>query len=223
VVKSSATLKISFLKSSSLVLLLVQKSGAKSSFLTVPGYRYTTCINVNSGVVHGLPTKTPLKEGDNLTIDMGILFQGFHTDSAFAMGVGQITKQKQQFLEVGRKTLTQAIQATKPGNRLGHISKSIEDNIKKASYSPIIDLTGHGIGRQLHEPPNIHCFLKGKISQTPHLKPGMVLAIEVIYAAGSPKLVLDNDGWTISTKDGKMAAVFEHTVVITQDGHQILT
>jgi methionyl aminopeptidase len=202
---------------------LIESSGGQASFKTVPGYHHATCININSGVVHGIPTDQPLKKGDLLTIDIGLLYQGFHTDTSVSLGVGQTSSEIKSFLSTGRRALKEATSQARPGNRIGHLSQATENTLTQAGYAPVRDLTGHGVGRQLHEPPNVPCFLNTSVPHTPKIRPGMVLAIEVIYALGSPKLVMENDDWTISTSDGKIAAVFEETVAVTPDGSQILT
>lgn len=207
--------------------LLIEKQGGKPSFKMVPGYNWATCLNVNEGVVHGIPGNYRLQEGDLFSIDVGMFYKGFHTDMARTLCIqAQNSKVKTQndfFLEVGRRTLKKAIQIAKVGNRVGHISKTIGNEVKKAGFTPIRVLTGHGVGRELHEKPQIPCFLKGKIEQTSLLKPGMVLAIEVIYSQGGADVVMTNDGWTIQTADGKLAGLFEDTVAITSKGPLILT
>jgi methionyl aminopeptidase len=201
--------------------------GGRPSFKMVPGYRWSTCITLNDEVVHGIPGDRKISDGDVVGVDIGIYYQGFHTDMAETVLVGgqksQKRNEKSKFLEVGRKALEKAIAKAKPGNYLGEISKTIEENIKKAGFSPVYSLTGHGIGRKLHEEPQIPCFLEGEIENTPLLKKGMTLAIEVIYNLGSPEVVLSCDGWTIKTKDGKISALFEETVAIVDSGFLVLT
>ncbi len=200
---------------------LIKKSGGESSFKKVKNYYWTTCLNINQGVVHGIPNQYRLKKGDCLSVDIGNFYQGFHTDMARTLWVGE--KKKEPFLEAGRKALKAATKEAKPGNRVGHLSMAIEKEIRKAGLRPVNNLTGHGVGRQLHEAPQIFCFLKEKVEKTARLEPGMVLAIEVIYVQGQPELVLRNDGWTVETLDGKLAALFENTVAVTQKGPLILT
>jgi len=184
----------------------------------VPGYEWVTCINVNQGVVHGIPDNYRLKENDVVSIDMGMKFGGLNVDEAWTVEVktqnSKLKTQNEKFLEVGRRALEKAIKMAKAGNRVGHISLAIEKEIKKAGFSPIQALTGHGVGRKLHEEPKIPCYLQEKIVVTPLLKPGMTLAIEVIYSKGSPELILKNDGWTLETADGSLAALFEKTVFV---------
>jgi methionyl aminopeptidase len=206
---------------------LIIKQGGFPSFKTVKGYYWTTCININEGVVHGIPNNYQIKEGDLVTLDMGMLYRGFHTDMARTLCVrmqnSKCNSQNEKFLKAGKEALKMAIKATKVGNRVGHISAAIEKVIRKAGFSPVEDLTGHGIGKKLHEEPQIPCFLARPIDQTPVLQPGMTLAIEVIYALGKSDLILANDGWTIETADGKPAGLFENTVLVTKKEPIILT
>lgn len=201
----------------------IRKAGGKPSFSMVPKYSWATCINVNEGVVHGIPKNRKVKEGDIVSVDVGIFYKGFHTDTSITCGAGKIDKDKEKFLSVGEKALDAAIREAKPQNRLGDISRTIEELLREFNFSPIRALTGHGIGRELHEEPQIPCFLLGKISETPKLLSGMALAIEVIYAQGAPHLVLEEDGWTVRTKDGKISGLFEETVAVTNTGPLILT
>jgi len=223
---------------------LIVKQGGFPSFKTVKGYHWTTCINVNEGVVHGIPNGYQIKQGDVVSLDMGMLYEGFHTDMARTLWVRtQNSKLKAQnstsprrwrgndldscevnkFLEAGKKALRTAIQAAKAGNRVGHISAAIEKVIRKASLSPIEVLTGHGVGQKLHEEPQILCFAREEINRTPLLEPGMTLAVEVIYAQGKPDLVLEKDGWTLRTADGKLAGLFEDTILVAKKSPIILT
>lgn len=202
---------VSFRELDQLGEVLIKKQGGKPSFKMVPGYRWTTCINVNQGVVHGIPGEYRLRPGDLVSVDMGMFYEGLHTDEAWTVEIG--TKNK-EFLKAGQKALKAAIKAARPGNRVGHISQAIEREIKAAGFKPIRALTGHGVGRKLHEEPQIPCYLPGKIKATPLLKRGMTLAIEVIYAWGKPDLVLQDDGWTVETADGSLAALFEKTVIL---------
>jgi len=206
--------------------LILQKEG-RPSFKMVPGYRWASCLNVNQGVVHGVPNDYRLKEGDLLSLDIGFFYQGFHTDTSRTLLVGNSkkldSKPKDKFLQAGKKALHEAIKATVPGKRVGHLSATIEREMKKAGFHPVEVLSGHGIGRQLHEEPPIPCFLKGKIEQTPWLKPGMTLAVEVIYTQGSPELVLKSDQWTLETADGQWAGLFEETLLVTKGPALVLT
>jgi len=203
----------------------IEELGGKLSFKMVPRYYWATCINLNEGVVHGIPDDTPIKKGDYLSMDIGFYSQGFHTDMAKTIRVGSEKGKgrSDKFLEAGKEALEKAIKQVKPGNRVGHLSQAIEEVITKAGYHPVKKLTGHGVGRQLHQEPNIPCFVREKIEKTPLLMKGMVLAIEVIYTLGRPDLFVADDGWTIRTQDGKIAGLFEETVAVGANGPLILT
>lgn len=194
---------------------LIEKKGGKPSFKMVKGYNWPTCINVNQGVVHGVPTEYRLKDGNIVSVDTGMFYQGLHTDMARTLRVGA---GDDIFLKTGQRALKEAIKAAKPGSRVGHISAAIEKVIRKAGFTPIQALTGHGVGKKLHEEPQIPCFLKDKVEDTPQLKPGMILAIEVIYAQGEPEVVIKDDGWTVETADGQLAGLFEDTIAVTAKG-----
>ncbi len=203
----------------------IKLQGGKPSFKMVPGYHWATCLTINDEVVHGIPNEDILKEGDILSVDVGIYYQGFHTDLSTTVRVGKKGKNDatDKFLETGKRALKKAIQKARVGNFVGDLSLTIEKEIKDAGYYPVRTLTGHGVGRKLHEDPAIPCFLTGKKENTPKLKSGMALAIEIIYNLGSEEIVLENDGWTISTRDGKISGLFEETVAVTGSGPLILT
>ncbi len=202
---------------------LIEKSGATASFKTVPGYTWATCLNVNEVVVHGIPTPYILKDGDVLTIDIGLLYKGFHTDTAGTKIIGVSTK-NEKFLKIGQLALERGIEAARVGNRIGDISKVVQETIEGAGYSIVKSLVGHGIGRDLHEEPQIPNFLRGSIENTLPLKEGMTIAIEPIYAMGRGEIVYENeDGWTLATRDRSLTSVFEHTLAITTNGPLILT
>lgn len=203
---------------------LIKAEGGELSFTKVPGYRWATCVNLNAGIVHGIPTsENPLVSGDLVTVDVGVFYQGYHTDAAFSKVVGKSTVPKDRFLKAGMEGLQNALNAVKPGNYIGDISQAMDSTLKRYGYSATRELTGHGVGRELHEEPMISNVVLGPREQTPVIALGQTLAIEIIYVEGSPQLVLEADGWTIATKDGKLSAVFEETVVVTQDGCSILT
>jgi len=216
---------------------LIQQAGGTPSFTTVKGYRWATCLCVNETVVHGVPTGYALKQGDILTIDVGMLYKGFHTDTAWTKRIknpclaGRQEKstiineeEVDKFLRIGQIGLERAIDQARVGNRVGHISQAIQEVIESAGYSVVSSLVGHGVGRALHEPPQIPGLLKTRLERTPLLRDGMTLAIEVIYAMGSAQTVYENDdGWSIATRDRSLSAVFEHTVAVTETGPLILT
>ncbi len=203
---------------------LIQAEGGELSFTKVPGYRWATCINLNSSIVHGIPTSTtPLKSGDLVTVDVGVYYRGYHTDAAFSKVVGNITKEQARFLRAGQEGLRNAINSVKPGNFVGDISLAMQSTITKYGYNVTRELTGHGVGRELHEEPMISNLVVSPREKTPLLAEGQTLAIEIIWVQGKPALFLEEDGWTIATRDGKLSAVLEETVVVTQDGCSILT
>jgi len=205
---------------------LITKAGGEPSFKMVPGYRWATCVNLNGGVVHGIPRKkTVFKRGDVVSIDVGMFFKGFHTDTALTVGV-KTDKETNSFINLGRQVLRDAIGEARYGNRIYDISFVIEEKIKEAGFSPIRALVGHGIGKDLHEFPQIPCFTQGKKGErdkSPEIPLNSALAIEVMYAQGKPDVVLDSDGWTISMRDGKISALFEDTVAVTEEGPLVIT
>ena len=203
---------------------LILKSGGKPSFKMVKDYDWSTCINVNSGVVHGIPHKEIIfNDGDNVSIDVGLYYKGFHTDTSISLAINP-DKEKLKFLKVGREAFQKAVSVIVPNNSyIYDISKAIEDVLSKYGYSPILDLTGHGIGRELHEQPYVPCYTSGLRIESPKIIAGMALAVEVMYCAGEPDLVKENDGWTIVTQDDKIAGLFEDTIVVTEKGYKIIT
>jgi len=212
--------------------ILIKEAGGTPSFSTVKGYRWATCLCVNDEVVHGIPRAYSLKEGDVLTIDVGMVYQGFHTDTAWTKIVenqrSKIKDQKfdvkQRFLAVGEETLKKAIGVAVAGNRVGHISQIIEKVITDAGYSVVRSLTGHGVGRVLHEEPMIPEYLDRPLEKTRLLTSGMTLAIEVIYAMGKGAIVYStDDGWTLASKDRSLSAVFEQTIAIGERETFVLT
>lgn len=203
---------------------LIKQEGGAPGFKLVEGYKYSICVSVNDAVVHGIPTDYELKEGDIIGIDCGVYLDGFHTDMSETVIVGSVNPQVQKFLDTGKLALNSAIEQVKPGNHVGDISKTIEDIVESSGYSVVETLVGHGVGRELHEDPEVPGYLYGKIEKTPLLKPGMVIAVEVIYNMGGPDLIYaNNDGWTLKTADGSLGGLFERTVAITKNGPLILT
>lgn len=203
---------------------LIKGAGGIPSFQTVRDYKWATCISINDGVVHGIPSsKKPFKDGDMVMVDVGLLWEGYHTDNAFTRIAGKTTKSKTKFLNAGKEALDQAIKVVKPGVHIGVISLAMQTAIEKHGFTPAIGLTGHGISKRIHEDPMIPCLLRQPIEKTPKLRTGQTIALEVIYMEGSSELQIEDDGWTISTKDGKLSAVFEETIEVLSDGYSILT
>lgn len=204
---------------------LINKYGAKPAFKMVDGYSHATCISTNEVVVHGIPSDYKFEDGDVVGVDCGVFFEGFNTDMSESVRVGGNRNDEiDKFLEKGKRALEKAIEQAIIGNRVGHISKTIQDIVEGSGYSIVRSLVGHGVGRELHEDPEIPGFLDKKLDKTPELKEGMTIAIEVIYNMGDQDVVYSNDdGWTISTKDGLMSGLFERTVAIAKNGPIILT
>ena len=201
---------------------LILEAGGKPSFKTVNGYSWTTCICVNDCIVHGIPNNYVLKDGDTVTIDIGMFYKSYHTDTASTIIIG---KRDDKFLNTGKLALKKAIKAATIDNRIGNISKTMQKIVEDKGYNVSRVLIGHGIGKKLHDDPQIPCFLdKEDIQQTPILKKDMTLAIEVIYMEGKHGIKIDpKDDWSIYTKDGSRAAMFEHTIAITDKAPLILT
>jgi len=194
----------------------------KASFKSIDGYKFASCININAGVLHGIPSSNVvIKDGDIVTIDMGVNNKGLHTDTSWTFGVGKVSKNIQKFLNIGEQTLYMAIDECNIGARIGDISSTIQKNIEKNGYNVIREFVGHGVGYNLHEDPQIPCV--GKKNTGLPIKKGMVLAVEVMYTEGSSEIVQLDDGWTYTTKDGKLAGMFEHTIVVTDSGPVVLT
>ncbi len=207
---------------------LITASGGTASFKTVPGYKWATCLCVNEVVVHGVPTTYALKDGDILTIDIGLVYGGLHTDTAWTKIVGLDTSaavaDKQRFLRVGQEALARAIEVAKIGSRVGDLSRIIQKTIEGAGFGIVKSLVGHGVGRQLHEDPQIPNYVRGSRENTYAFQGGETIAIEPIYVMGQGIVVYENaDGWTLATRDRSMASVFEHSIAITENGPIVLT
>jgi methionyl aminopeptidase len=199
----------------------IRSQGAIPSFKGFQGFPGSICAAVNDVVVHGIPDEERLKEGDIIGLDIGTILGGWHADSAQTLPVGQISPEAERLLTITKQALWAGIREAKPGNRLGDISASVEAVGKKAGYGVVRELVGHGIGRQMHEDPQVPNF--GKAGRGILLRPGMTLAIEPMFNLGTHRVVVDYDNWTVRTADGKISAHFEHTVAITEDGPKPLT
>jgi len=194
--------------------MLISKGGDYPSFKTVRGYHHATCINLNSGVVHGIPNDTVFKEGDLVTVDLGLVHKGWHLDTSVTVQVPPTDPKVSKFLEVGRLADQKAIEMALPGNSIYQVSQAMQEVIEGAGYQVIRDLTGHGIGKHLHEAPHIPCYADPEYKNV-IIKPGQALAIEVMYSMGDFRLKQEKDGWTLSTIDNSLTAMFEETVFIT--------
>ncbi|MGH7204394.1 MAG: type I methionyl aminopeptidase [Candidatus Levyibacteriota bacterium] len=210
----------------------IRELGGEPGFMKVKGYHHSTCMSTNDVVVHGIPGDYTFQIGDVVGVDCGVYYKGFHTDMSDSKriepdsGQARMTKKDEVdvFLEVGKTALDEAIKQAVIGNRIGHISQTIQRIVEKeAGYSVVRSLIGHGVGRELHEDPEVPGYLVGNINRTPLLREGMTIAVEVIYNMGTPEVVLDPDHWTIRTQDGKLAGLYERTIAITKDGPLMIT
>jgi methionyl aminopeptidase len=211
---------------------MILEQGGKPGFKKVKGYHHTVCISTNDVVVHGIPGKYKFKAGDVVGVDCGVFYNGFHTDMSETIRFSKLSSLEDsnhksdeidRFLEIGKKALKDGIAAAKVGNRIGHISKAIQDRVEGNGYAIVRSLIGHGVGRELHEAPEVPGYLVRDIAKTPLLKEGMTIAIEVIYNMGKPDVMLAADGWTIRTTDGALAGLFERTIALTKAGPLQLT
>lgn len=181
----------------------------------------TICASPNQVVVHGIPTDTPLREGDIVALDMGMIYGGYHSDHAFTVGVGEVSEAVRQLLEVTERSLHLGIAAAVAGNRVGDIGNAVERHVKPHGYGIVREYVGHGIGRAMHERPSVPNY--GPPNQGNLLKPGFCLAIEPMINLGGEATRVLKDGWTVVTRDGSLSAHFEHTIAITDRGPQVLT
>lgn len=195
--------------------------GATPSFKGYQGFPNATCISINDEVVHGIPGNRKLKKGDIISIDIGACYQGYHGDSAWSYPVGEVDERKSYLLKHTKKALFEGIMQVKPGNRIGDISNAVENYANKHNLGIVRELVGHGVGNHLHEDPDVPNY--GPKGTGPLLKPGMVIAIEPMLNLGNDDIVVEDNDWTITTLDNEPSAHFEHTVLVTEDGYQILT
>lgn len=195
--------------------------GCTPGFKGYHGFPASLCTSVNEETVHGIPSKNRiLEEGDIIGLDCGVYYKGLHTDACRTYMVGEVSHETRQFVKVTKDALKQAVKQVRPEGHIGDISHAIQTTLERFGYAPVIECTGHGVGRDLHEAPEI--LNVGEKGTGPLMKVGMVLAIEPISAMGSGKIKQDKDGWTLYTADGSLSAHFEATVLVTEKGHEIL-
>ena len=199
----------------------IRSKDATPSFKGYEGFPSTLCTSINSEVVHGFPSDRKLKNGDIISIDIGACYKGYHGDSAWTYTVGEVDEKTKQLLEDTEKSLFIGLEQVKPGNRIGDIGYAIEQYARKHNLGVVRELCGHGVGTSVHEDPEVPNY--GIPNTGPRLKEGMVIAVEPMLTLGSPKVFLHDNDWTVDTQDGSLSAHFEHTVVVTKDGYQILT
>ncbi len=205
----------------------IYKLGGDLSYKSVPDYKYATCITTNEQVVHGIPTERKFVAGDLVSVDLAVVYKGWHTDCAWSILVEDrgltidARKEKERFLQVGEEALWKAIAQAVDGNRVGDISSSIQTKVEGAGYSVVRSLVGHGVGRKLHEEPEIPGV--GEKNKGQLLKSGQTLAIEVIYTRGKPEVVLEQDNWTFSTADKSWGGLFEMSVIVEKGKAEVIT
>lgn len=200
---------------------LFKKYNVQPGFKGYHGYPATLCISVNEEVVHTIPGGRILQEGDILSIDGGVLHKGMNTDSAIALVIGKTTPEAQKLVDTCKRALWLGIKQARPGNKVGDISNAIEQEVTRNGFTVIPELTGHGIGKTLHEDPYVPN--QGKAGSGPELKPGMTIAIEPIICTGRPEISTLPDGWTIVTSDSSLSIQHEHTILITEGEPEVLT
>lgn len=200
---------------------LVRDAGAVPAFKGYRGFPATLCTSVNEQVVHGIPSKRPLGDGDIVSIDIGVKLNGFFGDSAVTIAVGKVDDRTVELLAVTRDSLEKAIEQVRVGRRLSDIGHAVQSHVEAHGFSVVREFVGHGIGEELHEDPQVPNY--GQPGRGPKLAEGMVLAIEPMVAMGKPDVRVLADGWTAVTRDGSLAAHFEHTVAVTADGPLVLT
>lgn len=200
---------------------LAKIKGAKPAFKGYRGYPFALCTSVNSEVVHGMPSNRVLKSGDIISLDFGAYYQGYYGDAAITVPVGDVAEKARLLLETTEQSLYDGILQARAGNRLGSISAAVQNRVEAAGFSVVRDFVGHGIGKNLHEEPQVPNY--GVSGRGVELKSGMVLAIEPMVNAGTYKVRVLSDGWTVVTEDGQLSAHFEHTVAITDEGPVILS
>jgi methionyl aminopeptidase len=200
----------------------ITRRGARPAFKGYRGFPASVCVSINDEVVHGIPSAhRRLKEGDIVGLDLGCIVDGYYADCAFTLAIGDVPPAVQALLDTTRESLERAIAECRPGRRLGDVSHAVQRHVEAHGFSVVRAFVGHGIGRALHEDPQVPNF--GEPGRGPLLRPGMVLAIEPMVTMGGPGVRILDDGWTAVTEDGSLAAHFEHTIAVTENGPEVLT
>ena len=199
----------------------VIKRGGVCTFNGYRGFPHNTCISINEEVVHGFPSKRKLKEGEIVSVDLGVTLDGYIADSALTLPVGSVSDKAKRLLRVTRECLYRAIEASVSGNYIRDISESVESHATEHGYSVVRKFVGHGIGRDMHEKPEVPNFVS--VGKGAKISPGLVLAIEPMVNIGTHDVFVEQNGWTVKTADGELSAHFEHTVAVTADGPLVLT
>lgn len=199
----------------------IREHGGIPAFLGYRGFPNSACISVNEVVVHGLPGNTALSNGDIVSVDIGVVLDGFYGDSAFSFPVGEISEEKKRLIKITRESLELGVQQARAGKRIGDIAFTIQDFVERKGYSIVRELVGHGVGKKLHEDPEVPNY--GKRGSGTKIQEGLVIAIEPMVNMGKKNVLQASDGWSIYTEDRKPSAHFEHTVAVTKDGPDMLT
>jgi len=200
---------------------LIRSEGGEPAFKGYRGFPATLCTSVNDEIVHGIPsTKIRLKDGDILSVDCGAILDGFFGDAAISFGIGHVNGNGKRLMDVTKRCLDNAVEQMVPGKRLGDVGAAVQTHAEDSGFGVVREFVGHGIGRSLHEEPQVPNY--GHAGRGQILKPGLVLAIEPMITAGSWRVKIDDDGWTARTEDGRLAAHFEFSVAVTSDGHRVL-
>lgn len=199
----------------------IRAAGGRPGFLGYHGFPNSICVSLNEEAVHGIPGRRRLNEGDIVSLDLGLVLDGFWADMGCTVPAGKVSPEADRLIRVTEESLEEAIKHARPGGHLGDVSAAVQRHAEMAGFSVIREFVGHGIGRQMHEPPQVPNF--GTPGTGPVLKPGMTLAIEPMINQGSHEVYIKPDGWTVCTSDGSLSAYFEHTVAITKEGPLVLT
>jgi len=222
-IKETAKPGITTLSLNKLAEEFAYDSGAKPSFKGYLGYPYSICSSLNEEVVHGMPSKRPLEDGDVISVDFGVVLNGYHGDSAITFPIGEVPEKTLRLIKVGQECLYNGISQAKSTNRIKDISLAIQNHAEKNSYNIVRKFVGHGIGKDLHEAPQIRNYCDGQTDNMLMLKVGMVIAVEPMIAEGSGDVAIGKNNWTASTVDSKLAVHWEHTIAITLNGPEILS
>ena len=199
----------------------IREQGGKPSFKGYRGFPGSLCISINEEVVHGIPGRRKLREGDLVSVDCGVTWEGFVADSATTVAVGEVESELQKLMDVTREALYLGIDQARPGNFIRDISKAVQDHVEKNGFTVVRDLVGHGVGHSVHEEPQVPNFVGPR--KGPKILPGLVIAIEPMVNLGTCDVVMLADNWTIVTRDRLPSAHFEHTIAVTENGPRILT
>ena len=219
--RDAAAPGVSLLDLESIAARIIRDGKCTPSFLNYHGFPATTCLSVNEEIVHGIPSERELKDGDILSVDAGAVFEGWHADAAITFPIGEVPDHVVRLIETTEKAMWAGIEASTPGARLGDLGATISGVAESRGYGVVREYTGHGIGRQMHEEPQVLNY--GRPGKGMKLKAGMAICIEPMFNLGTHETRVLDDGWTVVTADGELSVHFEHTVAITPDGPEVLT